>query len=151
VLKIEVGVGVGAGVGVGTGVGVGAGVGPPGDTDTVGVAGGRAGAVGQWASAGLNAVGLAEGVTTADDALALALAPAVGLELALAPAGGVDVGDGVGVTTYGVYDGHGASGGTGGWCDPVTTSEMATAMAPTRTVATKVIAPHSRRKTSFMR
>lgn len=87
-----------------------------------GVDEGGSGGVGQLASAGLN--GVAEGV-------------AVGLGVG-AP------GDGVAVTTYGVNEGQLASGGVGGACAPATISEMATATAPTRTVATNVTAPHSR-------
>ncbi len=129
-------------VGVGAGVAVGE---PPGDTDGVGVEGGRAGAVGQLARAGLKAVGLGVGTADVADGLALTLPCADGD--VLGEALGLAVGTGVGVTTYGVYDGHGGSGGTGGWCDPVSTSEMATATAPMRTVRTNVIAPHSRRNT----
>jgi hypothetical protein len=90
-------------------------------------------------------VGLTAGVALAL-ALALARALADGEVLGVGLGVGVGVGAGVGVTTNGVYDGHGGRGGTGGWWAPVSTSEIATAMAPMRTVRTKVMAPHSRRK-----
>ena len=73
------------------------------------MAGGRAGAVGQLASAGLNAVGVGRRCERAADAGAGARARAGAVGVAVA----VGVGAGVGVTTYGVYEGHGASGGTG--------------------------------------
>jgi hypothetical protein len=108
----------GAGVGVvpGTGVGVGARV-------------GGSGAVGQLASAGLKGVG--EGV---GDGVGVGVG-----EVRTA------VADGVGVTSYGVYEGQGSSVAAGGAWAPAITSEIATAIAPTSTVTTKVIAPHSRR------
>ncbi len=56
----------------------------PGDTDGVGVDGGRTGAVGQLASAGLNAVGLGAALNAVGDGLC------------------AGVGSGVGVTTNGV-------------------------------------------------
>ncbi len=92
---------------MGAGVDVGA-TEPTGDANPpagVAVDGGRAGAVGQLASAGMNGVG---------DTLA-APPPVVGLgdsePLEIAEAVGVDVlvgvGAGAGLTTYGVYEGHG--------------------------------------------
>jgi hypothetical protein len=78
VLKIDDGVGVGTGVGVGE-------TETPGDTDVVGVDGGRAGAVGQLASAGLNGLGVGVATTgvgegvACDDALGVAVATAVGV------------------------------------------------------------------------
>lgn len=98
---------------------------------------GGSGGVGQFWSAGLNAVGDGVGLDVVDDVVAVPL--------------GVAVGDGVGVETYGVYEGQLASGGTGGALAPATISEIATAMAPTSTVATNVTAPHSRLKRSFTR
>ena len=105
---------------------VGAGVGVvPGLGVGVGLAVGGNGGVGQPARAGLKGVGegVAEGVVDAD---------------------------GVGVVAYGVYEGHVGRGVGGGACAPETTSEMATAIAPSRTVTTKVTAPHSRISAALM-
>ena len=100
-------------------------------------------------NAGLKTVGEGAGVGVVGfPATAVGVAPEVPLGVGVGS--GVAVGDGVGVSTYGVYDGHLASGGLAGACWPATISEMATATAPTSTVATKVTAPHSRRST-FMR
>lgn len=116
------------------------------EPEGAGVAGGRTGAVGQLASAGSKALGVGLGVAAAAEALEELDAPGDGV----APGLGEDVplalGDGTALATYGVYEGHGGSGGTGGACAPVITSDAATATAPTTTVRTKVIAPHSRRK-----
>ena len=79
----------------------------PGETDGVGVDGGRTGAVGQLANAGLNGVGDGVGETASGEALGLAVAeaPAPGLvdgeaeALGFAVGDGVAVGSGVGVTT----------------------------------------------------
>lgn len=149
---IPVGVGVGVGVGAGVVVAVAdAAVDEAFDVEWVvevvadvvgaGVDVGGSGGDGQLASAGLNAVGVGDGVAfvdvEVDDVVAVPL--------------GFAVGDGVGVATYGVYEGQLASGGVGGACAPATISETATASAPTRTVATNVTAPHSRLKRSFTR
>ena len=108
----------------------------------VGACVGGSGGVAQLASAGLN--GVADGV---GDGVAVALgdALAAGLAEALAVAELVGVAAAVGVTTYGVYEGHGSRVAEGGAWAPAITREMATAIAPTSTVTTKVIAPHSRR------
>ena len=108
---------------------------------------GGSGGDGQFARAGLNAVGVGDGVACVvvdvDEVVAVPLGFGVG--------DGVGVPDGVGVATYGVYEGQLASGGVGGACAPATISETATASAPTRTVATKVTAPHSRLNRLFTR
>lgn len=115
------------------------------EPEGAGVAGGRTGAVGQLASAGSKAAGVGVGLTAAAEALA-ELDGAGEREAPPVREGvGLALGDGTAVATYGVYEGHGGSGGTGGACAPVITSEAATATAPTSTVSTKVIAPHSRR------
>ncbi len=80
--------------GMGTGVAVGV-VDAPGDIDEVGVAGGRTGAVGQLASAGLNAVGIGVGTSAVAEGLGVALPEAFAVAVAFAGAG-------VAVTTYGV-------------------------------------------------
>ena len=85
----DVGVGVGTGVRVGTDA-------APGDTEVVGVDGGRTGAVGQLASAGLKGVG--EGVGEKSAAVGLA----VGVALVVAAAVADEAGNAGGVTTYGV-------------------------------------------------
>ena len=114
----------------------------------VGVAVGGSGGVGQFASAGLKTVGDGVGIGVAGvPADAVGAGPEVTLRVGVGLGVGVGVGDAVGVSTYGVYEGHWASCGLAGACCPATMSEMATATAPTSTVATKVKAPHSRRST----
>jgi hypothetical protein len=132
VVGTAVGATVGTAVGVApTAVGVTLGVG-------VGATVGGSGAVGQPWSSGLNGVGVAVGAGTGVGA-----GVAVGLPLTAGE--GVAVGTGLGVTTYGVYVGHGGADASGAECVAEIPSEIATAIAPTRIVTTKVIAPHSRR------
>ena len=109
----------------------GAGVAVPGGTGT--------GAVGQLAKRGLNAVG--EG-----DPWAVGVGVGVGVGAGVGvTAGEVAPGLGVAVATgSGVNDGHGGRLVAGADLAPLISRDTATAMAPMRTVATKVTAPHSR-------
>ncbi|MFN2451159.1 MAG: hypothetical protein ABR541_02275 [Candidatus Dormibacteria bacterium] len=156
--------GVGLGVRVGGAEGVGAaelepagedapapGVAPPGVLGALLVPGvdvGGSGAVGQFASAGSNGVAGARVGGAAAEAGGDALGDAAGLPAALPD--GVGLALGGALVTYGVKVGHGGGGATAEPCEPpVTSSEMVTARAPMRTVATKVTAPHSRRNSAL--